>query len=207
MYWLLDEEYENLRQRIIKLQAEIIQPLKKEHSEQVFPFIGRERRTIAKIIIENLTKEDELISEPFGGSGIFAYSALDCNRNIIINEWEPYAFRMMSAPFRGVPNPQDFSAALEKFCDISKPTLDRLYRSRCPKCGTELTFDAIFFDREPEEYFNPMWHERMGPSNENVIFRQKFQCTCGCKEKNYDDFDESVRREIEEIDAKFLMLT
>jgi restriction system protein len=204
MYWLLDyEEQENLRQRIIRLQEEIIQPQKKEHSEQVFPFIGRKSRAIANIIISNLTKENDLISDPFGGSGTFAYAALDCNRRILINEWEPYAFRMMSAPFRGVPNLNDLSAALEKFSGISKPTLDRLYRTRCPKCGNELTFDGLFFDRAPEKYFNPTWHERMGPSNENVIFRDKFQCECGCKEKNYDAFDETIRQEIEKIDENF----
>ena len=78
MYWLLDyAEQENLRQRMIRLQSTILNRQPRDQSEQIFPFIGRKSRTIARTLIENLTDENALVVDPFGGSGTFAYAALD----------------------------------------------------------------------------------------------------------------------------------
>lgn len=205
MYWLLDyAEQEELRQLIIKLQTEIMQSHKRDQKEQIFPFIGRKNRDIAGVVIKNLTTGTDIICDPFCGSGTFAYAALDFNRIVKINEWEPYAFRMMTAPFRGVPQQGKFEQAYEKFCAIVQPQIKKIYKTQCPKCGAALIYDAIFFDREPEEYFHPTRHERMGDNGENVIFRGKnHQCMCGCKEKNYDDFDEVVRKDVEKMEVDF----
>lgn len=92
MYWLLDyAEQENLRQRMVHLQSTIMNGQARDQSEQIFPFIGRKSRAIARTLIENLTDENAVIVDPFGGSGTFAYAALDAGRHVIFNEWEPYA--------------------------------------------------------------------------------------------------------------------
>lgn len=67
MYWLLDyAEQENLRQRMIHLQSTILNRQPRDQSEQIFPFIGRKSRTIARTLIENLTDENGLVVDPFG---------------------------------------------------------------------------------------------------------------------------------------------
>ena len=83
----------------------------RDQSEQIFPFIGRKSRAIARTLIENLTDENAVIVDPFGGSGTFAYAALDAGRHVIFNEWEPYAYEMSTAPFRGVPSPDEYADA------------------------------------------------------------------------------------------------
>ena len=81
MYWLLDyAEQENLRQRMVHLQSTIMNRQARDQSEQIFPFIGRKSRAIARTLIENLTDENAVIVDPFGGSGTFAYAALDAGR-------------------------------------------------------------------------------------------------------------------------------
>ena len=143
MYWLLDyAEQEDLRQRIVHLQSTILNSQPRDQSEQIFPFIGRKSRTIAKTLIENLTDEDAVIADPFGGSGTFAYAALDLDRTMLFNECEPYAYRMSTAPFRGVPTPAEYDAALRHIVQRVKPTMDSIYKTRCPNCGTELPFDG-----------------------------------------------------------------
>lgn len=113
MYWLLDyAEQENLRQRMIHLQNTILNRQPRDQSEQVFPFIGRKSRAIARTLVENLTEEDAVVADPFGGSGTFAYAALDAGRHVLFNEWEPYAHQMSTAPFRGVPSIEDYCDAL-----------------------------------------------------------------------------------------------
>ena len=52
-------------------------------------------------------------------------------------------------------------------------------------------FDGMFFDRDPEEYFNPTPHERMGKNGrENIIFRGKslfktVLCICSMGSSNH----------------------
>jgi len=205
MYWLLDyAEQENLRQRMIHLQSTILNKRPRDQSEQIFPFIGRKSRTIARTLIENLTDENAVIADPFGGSGTFAYAALDADRRVLFNEWEPYAYKMSTAPFLGVPAPEEYSAALRFIAQQVEPTMATIYKTRCPNCGTELLFDGLFFDREPLEYYHPTQHERLGAHGENVIFRdRRYRCHCGCKEKQYDDFDEAVRIQVDSMPCDF----
>lgn len=205
MYWLLDyAEQENLRQRMIRLQSTILNRQPRDQSEQVFPFIGRKSRTIARTLIENLTDENAVVVDPFGGSGTFAYAALDAGRHILFNEWEPYAYQMSTAPFHGVPTTEEYCAALRFIVQRVEPVMDTIYKTRCPNCGTELPFDGLFFDREPLEYYHPTRHERLGANGENVIFRnRRYRCHCGCTEKHYDDFDETVRLQVEAMPCDF----
>ena len=205
MYWLLDyAEQENLRQKMIRLQNTIFNRQPRDQSEQIFPFIGRKSRTIARTLIENLTDENAVIADPFGGSGTFAYAALDAGRYVFYNEWEPFAFKMSTAPFRGVPSPEQYSEALRFIVQRVEPTMNAIYKTKCPNCGAELSFDGLFFDREPLEYYHPIQHERLGPNGENVIFRdRRYRCHCGCKEKHYDDFDEAVRIQVEAMPCNF----
>ena len=205
MYWLLDyAEQENLRQRMIHLQSTILNRQPRDQSEQIFPFIGRKSRTIARTLIENLTDENGLVVDPFGGSGTFAYAALDAGRHVRFNEWEPYAYKMSTAPFRGVPSSEEYCAALRFIAQRVEPTMNAIYKTRCPNCGAELPFDGLFFDREPLEYYHPTQHERLGANGENVIFRnRRYRCHCGCTEKHYDDFDEAVRLQVEAMPCNF----
>ena len=148
MYWLLDyAEQENLRQRMIHLQSTILNKRPRDQSEQIFPFIGRKSRTIARTLIENLTDENAVIADPFGGSGTFAYAALDADRRVLFNEWEPYAYKMSTAPFLGVPAPEEYSAALRFIAQQVEPTMATIYKTICQNCGTEFLFDGFIFYR------------------------------------------------------------
>ena len=106
--------------------------------------------------------ENGLVVDPFGGSGTFAYAALDAGRHVRFNEWEPYAYKMSTAPFRGVPSSEEYCAALRFIAQRVEPTMNAIYKTRCPNCGAELSFDGLFFDREPLEYYHPTQHERLG---------------------------------------------
>ena len=205
MYWLLDyAEQEELRQKMIKLQTQIMQTQQREQTEQVFPFIGRKSRSIARTIIDILSPQNGVIADPFGGSGTFAYAALDCDREILYNEWEPFAYRLSTAPFRGIPSVETFDSALAQLKNKVEPIMNAIYKTKCPNCGAEFQFDGLFFDRVPLEFFSPTKHERLGSNGENVIFRDsKYRCVCGCKEKHYDDFDEQVRISVENTNCDF----
>ena len=107
MYWLLDyETQEIIRNKIIKLQSNIIDtPVSRNQREQVFPFNGRKDRHTAFTIIRSLVDDPTqgVVCDPFCGSGTFVYAGADAKCTVMANEWEPYAFRMMSAPMRYIP--------------------------------------------------------------------------------------------------------
>jgi len=206
MYWLLDyDEQDRIREVVLRLHDSLAAPHRRVQEDQTFPFVGRKDRGIASTIIEALTPDDGVVCDPFAGSGTFVYSALDCGRRVKANEWEPYAHELMTAPFAALPTITEFEEALTCFKDRVLPVMKRIYETTCSACGETLMFDGLFFDREPEEYFHPTPHERLGKnSRENIIFRGKYKCPkCGHKEKNYDDHDEEVRKKLDEIAFTF----
>ena len=204
MYWLLDfEEQDRIREIILRLNKKLSQSHNRVQADQTFPFVGRKDRNIAVDIIEELSSEQGLVCDPFAGSGTFVYAAIDANRKVIANEWEPYAHEMMSAPFAPLPSYKQYIDALEQFKSCVLPKMEKIYETKCPDCGKKLMFDGLFFDRDPEEYFHPVAHERLGRNQENIIFRGKYKCSCGCKEKHYDSYDESTRKRLETMDFSF----
>ena len=204
MYWLLEHnEQEQLRTKIIKLQTEILSAEKRKQDDQVFPFIGRKNKQIAEIIIRNLTNEKGIVIDPFSGSGTFLYAGIDKGRKINVNEWEPYAYNMSKSPLKKGILDFEFNKVVNKFKNDIGPIMMDIYKTKCPKCGKELMFDGLFFDREPEEYFHPVRHERMGKNGENIIFRNTYKCSCKCSMKFFDSFDQAVLDNINKLDIKF----
>ena len=206
MYWLLDyDEQDRIREVVLKLHDSLAAPHRRVQEDQTFPFVGRKDRSIASTIIEALAPANGVACDPFAGSGTFVYSALDCGRKVMANEWEPYAHELMTAPFSPLPARTEFENALTSFKSSVLPTMQQIYETTCPECGKAIMFDGLFFDRDPEEYYHPTLHERMGRnSHENVIFRGKYKCPrCGSKEKNYDDYDEEVRKRLDRISFDF----
>ena len=196
MYWLLDiEEQEKVREKIVKIEKILsYYTPRRDQAEQVFPFNGRKDRTIAGHIISSLIEgEENTVCDPFAGSGTFVYSALDNNCKVLANEWEPFTYRMMSASFNQIPSSELIDKALETIKSKVESKMFNLYRTKCPKCGKELMFESIFYDRVPLEYYTPQKHDRLGQNGENVIFRSKqYKCKCGCKEKLFDNYDQKV---------------
>ncbi len=205
MYWLLDyEEQEQVRQKIIELQTDLSFNKTRNQEDQQFPFVGRKDRETARTMIEKLTNNDsEIVCDPFSGSGIFSYAALDVGRKVLMNEWEPYAFHMSTAPLRVITSVSDLSQMIDLFKSKIYSRMFEVYKTKCVECGQELMFDGLFFDRVPEEYYTPTRHNRMGNNGENIIFRGMYKCSCGQKQKKFDVFDQDVLASVNRISVDF----
>lgn len=199
MYWLLPQNEQNdLRRLITDLTRDLALLKERDQSDQVFPFNGRKDRRVAQTILNYLApSEQSIICDPFSGSGVFSYAALDGNRQILMNEWEPYAFRLSTAPFRPALSQSQLESGLATLDRIIGQDMRWLYQTRCANCGSEHVMDGLFYDREPAEYFHPMPHDRMGSNGENVIFRGKYKCSCGAKQKHFDQSDLNHLRNVE----------
>lgn len=199
MYWLMEQnEQDTIRDKVYNLATTLSVVQKRDQMEQFFPFNGRKNRSVAHSIIQELTDEGDVVCDPFSGSGIFTFAALDMNRRAIMNEWEPYAFRMSTLPFRSLPDLTLFEEEINKLKLELGPMMHEIYDTVCPNCGSTIMLDGFFYDRVPLEYFSPTYHERLGTNGENIIFRRKYKCQCGCTQKS---FDENDMRRIEELEA------
>ncbi|MFT4757409.1 MAG: hypothetical protein ACI91R_002063, partial [Vicingaceae bacterium] len=204
MYWLLDKERQGaLRAKIDKLVIELSNTSHKPpHSDQIFPFQGRKAITHAQLVINVLTEENDSICDPFVGSGSFGYAAAQLGRKVYVNEYEPYTFKISSAPFK-LPPRDELTETFSILIKEAKSALDYYYRSKCV-CGEDIVIDSLFFDRVPLNYSNVEKHERLGRMGENITFRGKHKCkNCGAESKHFDDADQSVLDEIESISVAF----
>ncbi len=200
MYWLLDDDaYEDVRSTIINLMQGL-QPSARVQSDQAFVYNGRKDRTLAQTIIRGLSAPGDVICDPFGGSGVFAFAALDTGREVLWNEWEPYAFAMTTQAFEPIPSQDQIEVALAELDARVGDYLRSLYTTTCGECGRKVVFDRMFYDRDPLEYFNPTHHERMGSAGENIAFRRQYACQCGATQKKFDTADLAHMQWIDTLD-------
>ncbi|MGA9627721.1 MAG: DNA methyltransferase [Bryobacteraceae bacterium] len=85
---------------------------------QLSPYIGKLKSSIAGSLISQFTKTDDLIYDPFSGSGTVALEAWAAGRNVVANDLSPYAALLTRAKL--FP-PLSLQAALE---DIEKVSGD-----------------------------------------------------------------------------------
>jgi hypothetical protein len=81
---------------------------------QLSPYIGKLKSSIAGSLISQFTRSDDLIYDPFSGSGTVALEAWAAGRSIVANDLSPYAALLTRAKL--FPHPS-LEAALE---DIEK---------------------------------------------------------------------------------------
>ncbi|MFB2648086.1 restriction endonuclease [Shewanella mangrovisoli] len=204
MYWLFSKEKQKIvREQIDKLVLTLSEVNHNPpHSDQLFPFQGRKAINHAKSVIDVLTIEDDVVCDPFSGSGSFVYAASLMNRSVYANEFEPYTYKMIQLPFN-LPDKTELTSAFKKLIIQVRPKIEHFYRSQCT-CGEKIIIDSLFYDRVPLKYKSVTEHERLGPNRENITFRGKFKCkACGLKEKFFDDYDQDVMDEIEQLKEDF----
>lgn len=196
MYWLLtNTQQENIRKTIDELVVSLSQIEGNPQIDQLFPYVGRKDRRKALSVVNTLSSPKGVVIDPFVGSGIFAYASCSAKRKCFANEWEPYAFRMSTAPWR-LPKRESINVALESLLKDIKLKLDYLYKTIC-SCGHPHVLDTLFFDRNPLRYKDVTYHERLGKKGENVTYRGKHKCPkCGATEKYFDKADEKHISEI-----------
>lgn len=208
MFWLFEEiEQNNIRNTVDKLVHELSTIIGNPHIDQLFPYVGRKDRRKAERAIGILSEANNLVIDPFVGSGTFAYACANLGRNFKGNEWEPYANRMANAPWR-LPTYDDIESAMNSLQESIENRLNYLYRIFCD-CGQIHVLDSLFFDREPLEYINVTLHERLGPNKRTIAYRGTKKCpNCGKKNKFFTDTDQAHLDEINtlELHADFVQL-
>lgn len=201
MYWLLDSD-EKLRLR--NLMETLVQDISviqgTVQDDQLFPFVGRKDLRKAAAVVRTLSNPDDLVVDPFSGSGIFTYAVSQLHRRAASSEWEPYTWRMSSAPWR-LPDQNELDEALKALHSAVDSDLNELYSIVCD-CGHSHILDSQFFDRVPLEYVYVTPHERLGKDGRTITYRGRHKCPrCGATEKYCTDAD---LQHLDEIESRIL---
>ena len=98
--------------------------------------------------IRRYSHEQEIVFDPFAGSGVVAIEAVRHKRRAIVCDLNPIASLITELTLRSV----DLCAleqAFERVRDVVKTKIEQLYEAHCVKCGTPLI--AACFIREGNE--------------------------------------------------------
>jgi hypothetical protein len=80
--------------------------------EQLAPYIGRIKTSIARTLIERFTEPGDVLLDPFAGSGVIPFEASLLRRIAVASDTNPYGVLLMRAKFAA---PSSCAAALARF--------------------------------------------------------------------------------------------
>lgn len=146
---------------------------------------ARKPHNVVAEYIKHYSQENEIVLDPFCGSGVTLIEALRCGRKAIAVDLDPVAtfITRMSA----IPADLDkFKKSFEIIKGKIKNEIEKLYLTKCPKCGRETPFHYIVFEG---------------------LVPQKIHLRCSsCKlvlDKPFTENDEKRAKEIEKMEIPY----
>lgn len=155
--------------------------------KKAFYFKGRKSETIAREIIKVLTKEDDVILDPFFGGGSFILASLEAQRYIEAIELDNYTYDV----FKTLLTKMDELKINEYFNIVQENVKDKvmeLYKTEC--CGKPNYIKKLLFDPEDEEFYNPQTNREI-KDGKNVILMDRCPI-CKNNAKKFSDIDKEV---------------
>lgn len=124
--------------------------------------------------IKHYTREQEIVFDPFAGSGVTAIEAVRHGRRAILIDLNPAANLIAELTLRQANLP-DLKEAFELVKEKVRKKIERLYEIHCVKCGTP--FVPACFVREGNEVVEVRYPK---------CPRCKHRCETGCRPKQED---------------------
>ena len=164
-----------------------------------FNFKGRKSPIIAEKVIEAISDSEDVIYDPFMGSGSFVYAAMGKVKKIYATELDNYTFNTVSV----LMNKVDMLKLSKLFDAVKEDVYEqimRLYETSC--CGSKNYISKVLFDPEEgkEGYFNPS-NNREIIDGKNIKLIEKCP-VCGGKSKKFDDEDYQKLVRLEKVDVE-----
>ena len=92
---------------------------------QLAPYIGRMKTSMARSLVLDYSAKEDLIVDPFCGSGVVPLEAAAAGRQVVAGDWNPYAVLLTRAKLFA---PRDLNAAkrrLDSVWKVSRTKVDR----------------------------------------------------------------------------------
>lgn len=163
---------------------------------ETFTFKGRKSPDIIEKVILALTKEDDLILDPFMGSGTTLIATQKTNRKFLGIELDNYTYYVDKALFESM----DMKSLNKTFMFIKSRVKDNimsLYETEC--CGHKNYIKKVLFDPQngKEGYFSPVPNREI-KNGKNIKLIKKCPI-CGSNDKKFDEYDWNKIEQIQNI--------
>src|ERR1035437_2958040 len=94
--------------------------------------------------IETYSKENDIVFDPFGGSGVSALEALKIGRRVIISDLSPISTEIIRLTIKNVSLTK-LEEAFRRVETKVKKKIQNLYLTNCRHCEKELAFDCAIW--------------------------------------------------------------
>ncbi|MCD7825580.1 MAG: restriction endonuclease, partial [Clostridiaceae bacterium] len=183
----------------IKMSIERVPNTVPNEMRTTFNFKGRKSPEIAEKVIEVVCDKNDILYDPFMGSGSFVYAAMGKVKKIYATELDNYTFNAAAV----LMNKVDILKLQELFAIVKNDIYEdimALYETSC--CGCKNYIYKTLFDPEEgrEGYFNPSGNREI-VDGKNVKLVEKCPI-CGGKAKKFDeeDYRKLIRLDKQNVD-------
>lgn len=161
-----------------------------------FNFKGRKSPEIAERVIEDVCDSEDIIFDPFMGSGSFVYAAMGKVKRIYATELDNYTFNAVNALMSKV-DMLKLGVLFDTVKDDVYKEIMTLYETSC--CGCRNYISKVLFDPEEgkEGYFNPSPNREI-VDGKNIKLVEKCP-VCGGKAKRFEEEDYKKLISLEKI--------
>lgn len=161
-----------------------------------FNFKGRKSPEIAERVIEAVCDSEDIIFDPFMGSGSFVYAAMGKVKRIYATELDNYTFNAVNALMSKV-DMLKLGVLFDTVKDDVYKEIMALYETSC--CGCRNYISKVLFDPEEgkEGYFNPSPNREI-VDGKNIKLVEKCP-VCGGKAKRFEKEDYKKLISLEKI--------
>ncbi len=163
----------------------------------VFNFKGRKSPAVAQRVIEAITSENDVLLDPFMGSGAFVIAAAKAGRRIAATDIDNYTYSAVCTMLCQV----DFDKLGKLFHEVEADAKNRvmqLYKTMC--CGQQNYIEKLYFDPAEQEFYRPRPNREFADGRNVKLVAP---CPiCGGKDKPFDRLDEEMVSAICDEDVK-----
>jgi DNA modification methylase len=112
----------------------------------IHKYWARKPHNVVSEYIRRYSKEGEIVLDPFGGSGVTAMEAIKAGRKAISIDLNPMSTFIIENTFSQV-SPQEIEEEFRKIEIKLKDKINKLYETKCPKCGKKVTAVCLHWDK------------------------------------------------------------
>lgn len=165
------------------------------YQKLVYNFQGRKSSVIAAKILKEITKQSDLIYDPFFGSGSFLIGAAEANRKIIGTELDNFNFEIVKNLLTKL-DLNKLKALFAKLTDLVGEKVLNMYETYVN--GEKRYIRKLHFDPIDNEYYNPRNHRDI-KQGKNIVLESSPHSKV--KYKKFDKFDEEKIAEANKLDT------
>jgi 16S rRNA G966 N2-methylase RsmD len=153
----------------VRIKEHIDYPLlqeKRPEKYQMHKYFARKPANVVAEYISTYSKQDEIVLDPFCGSGVTPIEALRLGRKAIAIDLDPVAIfltRLTCQP----ADLADLQKAFDQLKGTAKEEINKLYLTRCPKCQSDAITTHTIWQFEGEQSTNAkpleIWYKCLNP--------------------------------------------